>query len=389
MGRRRKRRAGVTQHPGVSKLRPTKSRPYWRLTYRDATGEVHRKSTRTRDEAEATRLAVELSERLEHLERDDTDISWSRFTERYEREHMADKSRKTLNHWKTAANWYVKLIAPQFLDEVTTSSVSRFAAKLRKALIAKQGDVPETTIGSYLKMLRAAFRWAHWMGMLARVPRITVPDTDAMRSRGITKVEFQAIIDAAEVVRKHDYQQWQRFLWGLWESGFRVGELIALSWDAGEPVSIDMTHKYPLVRFASAGQKSRKQQLQPISPEFWDLIRHTPVELRHGPVFPMRGQGKHSLMGNDWIIKVIRKIGKQADVSTGLDRQKWATSHDIGKRSLTSRLADKMGEMDVAKWQRHKDSKTTRKHYHFRDAEQLAEQLWGDQLPDKFSPGDT
>jgi integrase len=382
MGRRRsKRRPGVKEHPGVSLLRPTASRPYWRISWKDADGKVHRRSTGTADEQQSRTKAVEMSQRLGLLDADEIDVSWVRFCQRYEEEHLARKARKTLLAWKTAAAWYTRLMNPQFLDEVTSSSVSRFASRLRPELESASGKVAETTISSYLKQLRAGFNWAHRHGLLARRPVIEAGDTDVMRSRPVTEEEFHAILDAVEEVRPRDTQQWTRFLWGLWESGFRISELAGLSWNPKAQVCVDLRQKYPMVRFAARGHKRGRQQLQPITPAFWGLIRHTPDKLRRGLVFPLYVRKRRQASAS-WIGKVISKIAEKAGVDTGLDAPKWASSHDIGKRALTNRLAEMMSEMDVAKWQRHEDSKTTRKHYHYREAEELAKRLWGDELPD-------
>lgn len=377
--RRRKRRTGIARHPGVGVLSPGGNHKYYRLKYVGGDGQIVRKSTGMTSESVARQMAVELSMRLDTVIRDDLDITWPCFLVRYETEALAGKAAKTLGHWRTASNWYTNLMNPQYLSEVTTSSVSRFTAKLRTALEAKNGKSPDSTVASYLKQLRAAFHEAHRLGLLEHKVRIRMPrGADVMRSRSITLEEFERILMAVPKERPQDAAQWDRLLRGYWESGFRLRELVGLSWDGTGDVTIDTTRRYPLVRLGVQGHKSREQQYQPITPAFWDVCCETADEDRTGPVFPI--MGRHGPVKSDWVGRIISRIGKKAGVITGLeDSAKCATSHDIGKRALTVRLADRLSEMDTAKWQRHKDPKTTRLHYYYREAEDLAAQLWDEE----------
>ena len=49
-------------------------------------------------------------------------------------------------------------------------------------------------------------------------------------------------------VRKHDAAKWKRYLRGLWLSGLRLNESMALSWDEGAPFNADLAGKYPAFR---------------------------------------------------------------------------------------------------------------------------------------------
>jgi len=404
--RRVRRRKGVTLHPGVSLLRPTRSRPYYVLRYTDEAGDSHQQSTGCTTEGPARDAAIELSRKLGLLGEDSVDVTWTRFCDRYETERLASKSPGYRNAWGTVRAHYADLMKPQFLDEVNSSSISRFTAKLRKKLERKTEIVSDATIASYLKTLRVALNWAHRIGLLSQRVAIEIDggDGDDMRSRPITLEEFERILMAVPKVRTRDAAQWEHFLRGLWESGFRLGELWELSWDDSTNVSLYLGGRYPMVRFAKRGQKRRKQQYQPITPEFWALIDATPYPFRHGRVFPLlasrnkKDRGRARQVSKTWAGEVVAKIGVKAGVITALesrtkidpetgeksDVRKKATSHDIGKRALTMRLADRLSEIDLAKWQRHKDPRTTRRNYHHREADDLAAQIWaqGDGLGD-------
>lgn len=376
MARRRKRRRGVSLHPGVSLLRPSGNRVYFVMRWRDDQGEAHQRSTECCSESASREVAIELSNRLQCDAGCSIDVTWSTFCSRYEDEHLVHGKRSSLTAWRTARNWYSSQMNPQFLDEVTTSSISRFAAKLRKALEENNEKARETTIASYLRQLRAAFNWAEEVGMLGVKVRIRLPKrakgvSKLARSRPITLEEFERIIVYVPKVRKNDPDRWTYFLRGLWEGGFRLDELVQLSWSAGQPLSIDSTGKYPLVRILAEGEKAHHDRLQPITREFWDLLCETPLEKRYGSAFPLSCGSKRAC-------RIISDIGRKAGVITDPSTGKCATSHDIGRRALTTRLGERLTESQLAQWMRHESPETTRQYYNLPTAMALSAKLWGE-----------
>ncbi|MHC4302663.1 MAG: hypothetical protein ACYS7Y_35840, partial [Planctomycetota bacterium] len=307
----------------------------------------------------------------------DADLTWTDFCKRYEDEALGDAPVKTRRHWATARDWYRNLMEPKFLDEVTSSSLSRFQPKLRAALEAKNGQAPASTVGSYLKQLRAAFNWAYRIRLLLEPVEIIMPRRARKggkfaKSRPVTLEEFERIVAKAETVRPNDYAQWQRLLWGYWHSGFRLRELLALSWDSSADVAIVTQYTYPLVRFTAAGHKRGEDQYQVITPEFWNLIKDQPQE---GPVFPVVDRDGCQY-DSDWIGTVIRKCG--VGVKTGLLTDKTASCHDLGKRSWTTRWSGELSEADLANLARHKSSQTTQDYYVLPALEELALKVgWG------------
>ena len=58
-----------------------------------------------------------------------------------------------------------------------------------------------------------------------------------------------------------------------------------LSWDEGQPVHIDNRGRFPLIRMAAKGNKSRKTRIQSITPTFWAICCEMPAGDCSGPVF--------------------------------------------------------------------------------------------------------
>ncbi len=189
------------------------------------------------------------------------------------------------------------------------------------------------------------------------------------RSRPVTLEEFERILTCVPKVRARDPELGVSFLKGLWEGGFRLEELVRLSWDSGQPLSIDAAGKFPLVRILSEGEKAHHDRLQPITPEFWDLLCETPLEKRYGPAFPLPCGSKRAC-------RIVSDIGRRAGVVTDPSSGKCATSHDIGRRALTTRLGECLTESQLAQWMRHESPETTRQYYNLPTAMSLSAKLW-------------
>jgi integrase len=304
--------------------------------------------------------------------RQDT-FDWAAFAAWYEREHLSGLSGKSREAWHTTYRWLAKTVRPRSIQDFTPAFVVRWQNAMRSA------GLSQTSIDAYTARLRAALSWAVDMDVIREAPKIRKPKRGARkskmaRSRAVTAEEFDRILDAAEKVRPDDFARWQRFLRGLWHSGFRLEELLRLSWSPRAAWTFDTSGKIPCIRIRGA-QKSQKDQLQPITPEFWQLCCETPPDEQKGPVFPL--PGPNGQLSKKRAGKIISRIGKEARVVTDPATGKCATSHDIGRRAFTTRMEGTLSLAELQKWMRHASIDTTLTYYHHADAEALARKAWG------------
>lgn len=351
---------------------PYKDRPFGLRWSRPdgSTREVSSGCSRRRD---AERAALELELDLAERDPDSPRLAWSLFRERYEQEHLPQLSAKSRGQWVTAANWLERTVNPKRLSDVNKSMLSRYSAALRDAKLA------ESSIRSYLATLGAALGWACDVDLLESVPRIRLPRKSGgkqMRSRPITVEEFERILMVVARVRPKHAETWRRFLQGLWHSGLRVDELRRLSWDTSAELSIDTSHDIPLIRMLASGHKSRRDEFQPITPEFWSLIEIPPPS-RSGYVFKLPGRKGQMTACNT--IRVVSEIGKAAGVITDANKSKTATSHDIGRRAFLTRMDSLLSIPELQKWARHASPDTTMGYYHHRTAVELGRKVWASQ----------
>jgi integrase len=222
--------------------------------------------------------------------------------------------------------------------------------------------------------LRAMLRWAAEQELIARAPIVRVRTEETPRSRGITLEEFERILLAVPKIRPDDAPRWDRLLRGQWHCGFRISEVVELSWDADAPIHLERLGRFPVVSLASRSHKSRKRKIRPISPEFWAVCCETPEAERRGLVFPIPTR-RGTNMTLKTIVRTISAIGTKAGVITNPETGKLATSHDT-RRAFIGSLCDKLGLADAQKWTGPGDIRTILAYYHTRTAEELAAKLW-------------
>jgi len=170
-------------------------------------------------------------------------------------------------------------------------------------------------------------------------------------------------------------------LLGLWWSGLRLGEAVNLSWDEGSLVSVCMDGKYPALRILAEGQKSGREEMLPLVPEFCEFLEAIPEAGRRGRVFrPMARNGSNTPMGEDWVGKVISRIGEVAKVKVaegtrkGKPRTKFASAHDL-RRTFATRWVPKVMPATLQKLMRHKSIQTTLDYYTEVQSEAVGDEL--------------
>ena len=159
----------------------------------------------------------------------------------------------------------------------------------------------EFTIRNYFAHLKAAMRWAASVGLLAAVPDFPKVQRakrgKSMKGRPITTEECERMLSVVGKVltgqdrakgskgRKTDklrtadpaaVASWRFYLQGLWWSGFRLRESLGMSWEPRAALSVDLSGKYPMVRIRGDSQKSGKDQLCPLAPEFAEMLLAVP-----------------------------------------------------------------------------------------------------------------
>lgn len=370
-----------------------KHRKYLYLRYTDpATGRVVERSAKTDSRKDAEKAAgkweAELREgRYEKPNR----MAWGAFREYYSANALPGLAGRSQEAYLGALNAFERLCSPAKLADVTTARVTAFATALR---LEKKSDA---TIACYLRHLKAAMRWAHKQGLLSTLPTFTMPKrikgAKVMRGRPITTEEFERMLEATpKVVENAAAESWRFFLRGLWTSGLRLSESLALRWDdAPGAIVVDLAGRRPMLRIPAEAEKGNRDRLLPITPDFAGLLGSVPEAERRGRVFKPLNLDGSPLHGGRWVVgKVVAEIGQAAGVVVN-DTGKFASAHDL-RRAFGQRWAGRVMPTVLRELMRHEEIGTTMKYYVGQNAESTADAIWaafGDTFGDTSKSAET
>jgi len=328
-------------------------------------------------------------------------LTWAAFRERYQAEALAALTDGTQENNCNTFGLLERLVSPARLADLTATRLSGFQAKLRE--LGRR----EATIKKHLGVVLTALRWARRQKLIREVPEIDMPKRakagKAMKGRPITGEEFDRMLAAvskarklsprmkdgrrdlkAERNRRRDREALRRLLRGLWLSGLRLGEALQLRWTVRPgQLCVDLTGRRPMLRIPGECQKSGKDQLHPVAPEFAQWLLATPPEARKGLVFDLLGTGRP--MTRNRCSRLVAAVGESAGIV--VDRQarrvggksievlKYASAHDL-RRSFGERWASRIMPKVLQELMRHESIDTTMRFYVGRNAESTADVLW-------------
>jgi len=281
-----------------------------------------RKNCGTRDRREARRIQRECQERLlngEYLASDGAITaaqalampavgpstsaaadgggpSWEECYERY-RQHRQSRIREgSLAHALSRLQIAERIFAGYFQDRGRTDFALRDCCTLgmleylQERMLA--GDEcrydrrSPNTVNSMLGAIMAFIRYCHDHEWIDRVPRLDKLDVDdVMKGRPVTLAEFERMLAATpEVVGAGVAESWQFTLRILWESAFRVGDVMDFSWDDDRhihPVWARRAEVHPTLVVPST-QKNGEYQVIPMLPGLRDMLLAIPETKRTG-----------------------------------------------------------------------------------------------------------
>ena len=261
---------------------------------------------------------------------------------------------------------HVEAVGVQRLSQVNADFLSRYQAALRDK------GIGETAIRTYMKHLRAALGWAVEVGMLHELPKMTYPKrtrkSSAMKGRPVTAEEFDRMLEQVPLLRPDNAAVWSRLLNGLWLSGLRIGESLRLSWDADAAFCVDLSGQHPQFRILAEGQKSNRDELLPMTPDFAEWLLTTPEGERDGLVFDVA-------VRRDAATRIVSRIGRKAGAVVDKAADKFATAHDL-RRSFGTRWSKRVMPAVLQRLMRHADIKTTMEYHVRQNADDIAADLW-------------
>jgi integrase len=169
-------------------------------------------------------------------------------------------------------------------DVMTLPMLEYLQDRLLSGETSRLGQRSVNTVNSIMAGVMSFVRFCHRRGWIETVPPVERLDVDnVMHGRPVTEEEFGRMLQAtSKVVGKNHAESWQFTLRVIWESGFRVADVMDFAWDDDQhirPKWTDLGH--PTIIIPST-QKNGRQQEVPMLPGLCQLLDSVPVEHRVG-----------------------------------------------------------------------------------------------------------
>ena len=287
------------------------------LRYRDpVTGKQVAKTAGTRNATKAERSAAKWEAELrEGRYQRPSKVTWAAARERYAETVLPGLAAGTATVYEATFNVFERLCNPEKLASVTTSVLTDFVKKLRDS------GAREATIARHLRVIRVITRWARSEGMLTTVPAFVMPKrlkgNRKAKGRAPTAEEFDRMLQhVPKIVENAAAESWTFYLRGLWQSGLRLSESLALRWDYDpKAIMVDLSGQWPMLLIPADAEKGNEDRVLPVAPEFAELLLSVPECERQGRVFKLLDTDGTPLRPSRRVVgPIVSAIGESAGV---------------------------------------------------------------------------
>ncbi len=282
-------------------------------------------------------------------------LAWSECSEQY-RNRMQSRMRKKsfvdTTYRLDVAERIFRLMDLREEDDngplLSTCTTLTSLEYLQDALLAgvesRKGTRSPNTVNSIMASIMAFVRYCRDHEWIDRIPPLRKIDVDeVMKGRPISGEEFDRMLEVTPtIVGIGVTPSWRFLLKVLWESGFRMQDLMRFSWDDLDqiyPVWPRLKSQHPTIVIPSS-QKNRKNEEIPMLPGLVELLKGVPKKERSGWVvdpqpieFTMKGQ-------SDWFMPMHKDLSallpkySNCSIATacGVSEQtirKWLKQYDL------------------------------------------------------------
>lgn len=210
------------------------------------------------------------------------------------------------------------------IEEYTTLMALEYLQdRLLAGKESRQDYRSPTTVNSTMGAIMAFVRYCYRHDWIRKIPPITkLSVDDVMKGRPVTSEEFEKMLDATpEIVGKQPADSWKFVLQILWESAFRISDVMNFSWDDERKIHPVWPHRkdlHPTLIIPST-QKNRKNQEIPMLPGLQELLEQVPEKGRRGWVVNPQPMEYQIETGSEWfrptntdLVKLVENYSNSA-----------------------------------------------------------------------------
>jgi integrase len=330
-----------------------KDRPHLVLQWIDPeTGKRKSRGAGTADPDKADKARQDLEYELNNgLYEEASRMTWEKFRELFEEEHVASKRPDTRTNYASTLDLFEKLCNPRSLRGINVRTISRFAAGMRTTpgrAKGSKGFMP-STIKVRLQFLHKALSWAAKQKLLTEVPEFPSVKVPKKVPQPVPAEAFEKLLAKAE----GDCQM-QAFLLCGWLGGLRLAEAWALEWEETTEAPWINLADHRIILPAEL-VKGDADQWVPLDPVLREVLLELP---RQGPrVFRFistKSGSKGSILGDGGVSQRVIDLAHKAGVRLTMKSL---------RRGFGCRLAGKVPAQVLQKLMRHASIKTTMAYY--------------------------
>jgi integrase len=323
-------------------------RPHLTLRWTDPeTGRIKGQTAGTANPLEAEKRRSDLEYELNHgLHAEPSRLTWARFRELFEAEHVAARRANTRENYQAMFDGFERLCRPAALKAVTGRLVSQYAAALRQEPGRARGAVGQApaTVRQRLQLLKTALAWAVEQGMLPALPKFPAVKVPRKRPQPVAVEAFERLLGKAEGANMRAY------LLAGWLGGLRLAEAAGLEWEHAENAPyLDLARDR--IVFPADANKAGEDQWVPLDPQLREALEALPRRGRK--VFRFVAKDGHPVGLNAIGERVIR-LAKKAGVKL--------TMHSL-RKGFGCRYAGKVPAQVLQRLMRHSNISLTMQFY--------------------------
>jgi integrase len=311
------------------------------------TGKRKSQTAGTCNPLEAEKARADLEYELNHgLHKQASCMSWERFRELFEAEHVAARRQNTRENYQAMFDGFERLCRPASLKAVTGRLVSQYAAALRQEpgrAAGSKGQAP-ATVRQRLQLLKTALAWAVEQKLLPELPRFPAVKVPKRRPQPVAVEAFERLLEKAPDANLRAY------LLAGWLGGLRLAEAAALEWEqSAEAPWLDLARDR--IVFPADAVKAGEDQWVPLDPALKAALLALPRRGRK--VFRFVARDGHPVCLNAIGERVIR-LAKKAGVKL--------TMHSL-RKGFGCRYAGKVPAQVLQRLMRHSNVSLTMQYY--------------------------
>jgi integrase len=284
-------------------------RRYFMLQWVDPeTGARKSKSARTDDADEAETARADLEYELNNGRYQEASrMTWERFRELFEAEHLPGLRPKTRRAYQNVLNSFEQVCRPSRLKKISERTMSLFVSGLRNMKVHGRVGMQPSSIHVRLRFLHGALSWAVDQKLIASCPKFPFVKVPKKKPQPVATESFERLLAKAPDTNM------RTFLLCGWLAGLRLEEAFQLEWEHTD-LAPYLDFLADRIILPAAFVKAVEDQWVPLDPKLREALERLPRSGRKVFRFVDERAKNNQPISVDAVSHRIVRLARQAGV---------------------------------------------------------------------------